>query len=141
MKNLSELEQAYLALALDTEGWVGFTGQGKKTIKPKVTVEIYNASRELVERLHQMAGVGRLYTKKADRWRKKPLYRLQIAKRNDVEQLLSQIVEWSIVKKELITFILEYLKERKKRKRYDPLTSKELEILRECGFPSSTPIP
>jgi len=110
---MSDVECAYVAGFWDGEGTIGI---GKNYTSPYAggmsyhsRFEVSNTNIEVINKVRDMLGNGRIGKEKRENNKHKTLYRLKLTP-NQVRHVLPQIKEYLIIKKEHALVLLEYLK-------------------------------
>lgn len=112
---LSEVEKAYVACALDTEGSLSIdryqrkTQNGWGTFSNVVALQITNNNRPFLENIRSIVGTGTIdkpRIKTNPRW--KPTYKFRIGRLADLKALLSQILPFMVIRVEQANLVLQY---------------------------------
>lgn len=113
MKVMNEVECAYIAGFVDGEGCIGLWREKRLSNKCGFrfhpALEANNTNFEVLYRIREMMGNGRIvhiFNKQPNR---KPGYKLQLFP-NQIRHILPQIMPYLIIKREQARLVLEYLK-------------------------------
>ena len=114
VRNLSDLERAYVACAIDTEGSIIFGWVANKPWKArlKCQVTIVNTSKEWIDKLRAIIGYGTLFEgARGVGFRKKGCWALMVQRRPDVQSLLQQVQPWLVIKQGKADQVLRFFDE------------------------------
>jgi len=106
------MDWSYIAGFLDGEGNIHLgkvTDKNKEIKAYQVMIRIYNSNREVLERIKDFLGYGRIYQFKKNKG-KSIVFELTIYKKTEVERFLSRVAEHTICKKEKIKYLLDNYK-------------------------------
>jgi hypothetical protein len=124
VKELTEVEKAYVAMALDCEG----------SIVPQIGPDYYgiriripNTSKPLVDRIKEIIGDGQVYVH--DKGRKKAMWSYVLTGLNPVYDLLKQISPYLIVKSRQAKVAMKFCESRFNN--YGKVTEEEIKLLRD----------
>lgn len=130
IREMSELDRAYIAGIVDGEGSIGLYEQTQKrkdyektSLRP--TVQIAMTDKETVGYVGRTAGSGSKSYKytKSDNWKEQEKFAIQA--QNDIIDFLEQIRPYLITKKDQAELMLEYCRNRDPHK---PYSEREYEI-------------
>ena len=106
MRKLSEAEKAWLACLIDSEGCITIsycanTGPTRTNPQWQVRITIANTNVKLLETFTRITGMGNTYNTHAERYNKnaKKSYHTQIVRKQEVCELLTEILPFLIAKK------------------------------------------
>jgi len=106
--DITREETAYLAGIIDGEGWIGSGYYGNQKAQQVVyRITISSSSKELIDWLVDKLKVATVYKNNHSPLTKKTCYNLEIRRFNQVKSILKAVLPYSIIKKDLITEILE----------------------------------
>ena len=99
VKELTEPQKAWIAGLLDGEGSIVRPGSSNSHFSLAIRIEINNSSLELLNRVREVIGSGRVLLPKKAKPRN-PCYLYQLSRFDDCLALLLQIKHWLVVKSE-----------------------------------------
>lgn len=108
MRALTELEKAYLACAIDTEGCII---ESTRLGKPMTRILVTNTNKAFLEKLREITGIGYIYTRWHDQNVRHSLcFEWHVNRRKEVIDLSKAILEYLIIKKAKASIIIERYK-------------------------------
>lgn len=91
MRNLTTVDAAWLAGLFEGEGHIAlYPNQGRGAVQLRLDMTDF----DVVDAVHRLTGVGRLYTRPARNERWKAQRQWQVARRDDVRAVLTAIRPW-----------------------------------------------
>lgn len=102
-EDLTDVEAAWLAAVIDCEGSIIAVHLDRPT--PSIRVVVYNTNRELMERVVELTGVGKLTLRQTREPHHKPCWYWQTYSGN-ARRVLRQTLPWLIEKREKATAAL-----------------------------------
>ena len=132
VRKMAEPEKSWLACAIDGEGSI-IPAKSKYQKGVSIRVQVNNCHREFVEKCKQITGVGYICVGKREN--RKPIYRWCCQANPLTLQILEQIKDYLIIKRELAELGIKYIKSRlahyscSKSGYRVPLTEEELELV------------
>ena len=103
MRNISEVEAAYIAGFFDGEGCIHAVGNGRR----RIVITFAQRHAGILSYIHRTLGIGKLITHKSKRWGVS--YRYRIDTMGEAEEFIRAILPYSILKRRQLELGLEYI--------------------------------
>jgi len=140
---MSETERAWLAAAIDGEGSIKLSRYRNGTYAARATqLIVSNINPPFIEKCRAITGVGRIRVEERKPWN--PVYLWYVQAHVEIKEILTQILPYLIIKKELAEKLIKYVNMRIPRMNlrdskghFIRLNEKELKLLDEIMYINS----